>query len=89
MREELKRLGYANLGQPDITEISGHLHERKFVAIRLGQVNLHVEDVAALRDLSRVAGRMADELEAARAAEVSEVERLRRRVAELEAGDQS
>lgn len=81
---------YAYVRGLDIEDVSGHLHSIKFAVLNLGDsLSFHVCSSELLRQFSAVTGRLADELEAARAEEVSEVEQLRRRVAELEAGERS
>lgn len=82
-----ERHSFLNLGQPDVDKIRGQLHtDKKFAVLYFSDhIDMHVHKVSDLRTLAEVATRLADELEAARASEVSEVDQLRARVAELEA----
>jgi len=79
------RDAFLNFPQPDVTSISGNLHANQYVAMYFGQVSMHVYRVGDLRKIAAVASRLADELETAQAAEISEADRLRARIAELEA----
>jgi hypothetical protein len=82
-----ERSSFLNLGQPNVEKIEGWLHtDKKFAVLQLSQrVDMHIHKVSDLRDLAKVATRLADELALARASQVSEVDQLRARVAELEA----
>jgi hypothetical protein len=82
--QEEKR-SFLNLGQPDVDNLSGRLHG-DFAILQLNdRINMHIHKVSDLRDLARIAVRLADELEQARASQVSEIGQLRARIAELEA----
>jgi hypothetical protein len=84
MSDDLGRESFLNFPQPHVDKIRGNLMDRKYAVLYLGKVTMHVWKVSDLRELAEVATRLADELGMIRVAEVSEADKLRARVAELE-----